>query len=99
VVTYVVTVRTKNHRLVHDALIDNAWLADVANNPTVEGSIQCVRLWEDIEEVVRDEERRINSHGLERDLGPIRPETLIQSYVLEARCSGCTYLYGGRTRP
>jgi hypothetical protein len=47
----------KNSRRVSDTLRGNAWIRDLSGNITVEGCIQCVRLWEKIEEVERDEQQ------------------------------------------
>jgi hypothetical protein len=53
-VTALVTTRTRNRRSVQEGLINNAWLADVATNLTVEGTVQCLQLWEAIEGVDRE---------------------------------------------
>jgi hypothetical protein len=45
----------KNRMLVADALWNNNWLADISGTLTVEGCVQCLRLWEDIDRVQRDE--------------------------------------------
>jgi hypothetical protein len=50
-----VPTRRKNNRRVSDALRGNTWIGDLSGNITVEGCIQCVRLWEKIEEVERDD--------------------------------------------
>jgi hypothetical protein len=50
-----VTTRRKNARKVADALPNNAWIKDLTGLMTVEGCIQCVRLWEAIERVERIE--------------------------------------------
>jgi hypothetical protein len=54
-VVEMVATRRKNARKVSDALHLNAWIHDLAGDMSVEGCIQCVRLWEAIERVDQDE--------------------------------------------
>jgi hypothetical protein len=53
-VTAMVVTRRKNSRLICEALKDNVWLADVAANLTIKGSISCIRVWEEIAGVSRN---------------------------------------------
>jgi hypothetical protein len=46
-----VSTRTKNRRMVAEALVDSSWLSDVEGDLTIEGCLQCVRLWEEIDRV------------------------------------------------
>jgi hypothetical protein len=39
----------KNRMLVADALWNNNWLADISGTLEVEGCMQCLHLWEDID--------------------------------------------------
>ena len=51
-----VATKRKNSRTVADALNENAWIGDIAEGMTEESCLQCIRLWEAIERVQRDEE-------------------------------------------
>jgi hypothetical protein len=54
-VTALVPTRRRNSRKVYDALRGNAWVRDLLGNISIEGCIQCICLWEKIEEVERHE--------------------------------------------
>jgi hypothetical protein len=41
-------------RLVAEALMENDWLSDIDMDLSIEGCAQCVRLWEEIEAVPRN---------------------------------------------
>jgi hypothetical protein len=55
-VTALVSTRKKNCRLLAQALPGKNWIKDVVGEMTVEGCIQCIRLWEEIEMVPRSED-------------------------------------------
>jgi hypothetical protein len=50
-----VTTRRKNKRKLSDGLLGNAWVQDMAGEISIEGCIQCLRLWEEIEKVNRND--------------------------------------------
>jgi hypothetical protein len=54
-ISEMVIIRRKNARKVADALPNNAWIKDLAGLMSIEGCIQCVRLWEAIDRVGRNE--------------------------------------------
>jgi hypothetical protein len=54
-VTALVPTHRRNSRKVYDALRGNAWVRDLLGNISIEGGIQCISLWEKIEEVERHE--------------------------------------------
>ncbi|KAK1663545.1 hypothetical protein QYE76_051704 [Lolium multiflorum] len=51
-----VPTRRKDSRLVVEALVENRWLSDVDLELSLEGYTQCIRLWEEIEAVPRDDQ-------------------------------------------
>jgi hypothetical protein len=40
--------------MVSEAINENAWIADIAGELSVESCVQCMRLWEAVENVERD---------------------------------------------
>jgi hypothetical protein len=52
-----VPTRRKNTRKASDALVEDSWLSDVSGELSVEGWMQCTRLWEELERVPRDGSR------------------------------------------
>jgi hypothetical protein len=48
----------RNSRSVYEAILNNSWVADVADELTVENCTQCIRLWEQIEAVLRDDQEQ-----------------------------------------
>jgi hypothetical protein len=50
-----VPTRRKNKRKVSEGLLENAWVQDLAGEISIEGCIQCIRLWEEIEKVNRND--------------------------------------------
>jgi hypothetical protein len=51
-----VPTRRKNSRLVAEALVGNRWLSDVDLELSLEGYTQCIRLWEEIDAVPRNDQ-------------------------------------------
>jgi hypothetical protein len=51
-----VPTRRKNSRLVAEALVGNRWLSDVDLELSLEGYMQCIRLWEEIDAVPRNDQ-------------------------------------------
>jgi hypothetical protein len=72
-ISEMVPTRRKNARKVSDALPNSAWIKDLAGLMSIEGCIQCVRLWEAIDQVDRNElipDRLEQSQGCTRRKTP-----------------------------
>jgi hypothetical protein len=52
-----VPTRRKNTRKASDALVEDSWFSDVVGELSIEGWMQCTRLWEELERVPRDGSR------------------------------------------
>jgi hypothetical protein len=50
-----VTTRRKNKRKVSEGMLGNSWVQDLAGEISIDGCIQCIRLWEEIEKVNKNE--------------------------------------------
>jgi hypothetical protein len=58
--------RRKNMRMVKEALLEDAWLLDVAGELSIDEWMQCTLLWEELRRVPRDGDRpdQITWNGL-----------------------------------
>jgi hypothetical protein len=56
-VVALVKTRWKNTRRVGQALTGNRWISDITGDMNVESCLQCIKLWEKIDEVPRDASR------------------------------------------
>jgi hypothetical protein len=53
-VAAMVPTRRKNVTKVAEGLLNNSWISDVQGDMSLEGWIQCIQLWEEIDSVARD---------------------------------------------
>jgi hypothetical protein len=55
-VTELASTRRKNSKTVENALRNNSWISDITGELSVEGCVQCIRLWQELVGVQRNEQ-------------------------------------------